>query len=184
VPGCHLEAHRLRKLGSRPRSYLSPTSHHFAGPYPVHQSPAAPRPASMGAGGPATSSRMRPSRPAWPRRQPGHSRRGPWQAAARRSTRLRPSPTGRHARRCWPRVRARRPPSRRPGPCACCAALRDAHLVAKNAPKGDGHRIGAVRGRSQTRVPNGNYVKRNTRTGQFMDQKVDGKPFKGVTKEK
>jgi hypothetical protein len=27
------------------------------------------------------------------------------------------------------------------------------------------------------------YVKRNTKTGRFMDQKVDGKPFKGVTKE-
>ena len=56
--------------------------------------------------------------------------------------------------------------------------------MAKNPPKGDGHRIGAVRGRSQTRAPNGNYVKRNTGTGRFMDQKVDGKPFKGVTKEK
>ena len=56
--------------------------------------------------------------------------------------------------------------------------------MAKNAPRGDGRRIGAVRGRSQTRAPNGNYVKRNTATGRFMDQKVDGKPFKGVTKEK
>jgi hypothetical protein len=56
--------------------------------------------------------------------------------------------------------------------------------MAKNAPKGDGRRIGAVRGRSQTRMPNGIYVKRNTSTGRFMDQKVDGKPFKGVTKEK
>jgi hypothetical protein len=56
--------------------------------------------------------------------------------------------------------------------------------MAKNAPKGDGRRIGAVRGRSQTRAPSGNYVKRNTKTGRFMDQKVNGKPFKGVTKEK
>lgn len=56
--------------------------------------------------------------------------------------------------------------------------------MAKNSPTGDGRRIGAVRGRSQTRAPNGNYVKRDTKTGRFMDQKVDGKPFKGVTKEK
>lgn len=56
--------------------------------------------------------------------------------------------------------------------------------MAKNAPKGDGRRIGAVRERSQTRAPNGNYVKRNRATGRFMDQKVDGKPFKGVTREK
>jgi hypothetical protein len=56
--------------------------------------------------------------------------------------------------------------------------------MAKNAPTGDGHRIGAVRDRSQTQAPNGNWVKRDTQTGRFMDQKTDGKPFKGVRREK
>lgn len=55
--------------------------------------------------------------------------------------------------------------------------------MAKNKPYGDNHRIGAVRGRSQTRAPNGNWVKRNTANGRFMDQKQDGKPFKGVRRE-
>ena len=56
--------------------------------------------------------------------------------------------------------------------------------MAKNPPKGDGHRIGAVRGRSQTQTPNGDWVKRDTATGRFMDVKSDGKPFKGVRREK
>lgn len=56
--------------------------------------------------------------------------------------------------------------------------------MATNPPKGDGHRNGAVRERSQTKTPSGNYVKRDTNTGQFMDQKQDGKPFKGIRKEK
>jgi hypothetical protein len=56
--------------------------------------------------------------------------------------------------------------------------------MAKNAPTGDGHRVGAVRGRSQVQAPNGNWVKRDKETGRFMDQKVDGKPFKGVRREK
>ncbi len=56
--------------------------------------------------------------------------------------------------------------------------------MAKNPPSGDGHRKGAVTGRSQTKVPNGNWVKRDTNTGRFMDQKQDGKPFKGVRREK
>lgn len=57
--------------------------------------------------------------------------------------------------------------------------------MAKNAPVGDGKRIGAVRKRSQTFNPVTNqWVKRNANTGQFMDVKVDGKPFKGVRKEK
>lgn len=55
--------------------------------------------------------------------------------------------------------------------------------MAKNKPIGDNRRIGAVRGRSQTKAPNGNYVKRDTSTGRFMDQKQDGKPFKGVRRE-
>jgi len=57
-------------------------------------------------------------------------------------------------------------------------------LMATNPPKGDNHRIGAVRDRSQTQTPSGNYVKRDTGTGRFMDVKADKKPFKGVRKEK
>ena len=57
--------------------------------------------------------------------------------------------------------------------------------MAKNPPTGDGHRVGAVRERSQTFNPqNERWIKRDTSTGQFMDQKVDGTPFKGVRKEK
>lgn len=56
--------------------------------------------------------------------------------------------------------------------------------MATNPPKGDGHRNGAVRDRSQTQTPSGHYVKRNTGNGQFMDVKSDMKPFKGVRKEK
>ena len=57
--------------------------------------------------------------------------------------------------------------------------------MAKNAPTGDGHRHGAVRERSQTHNPKTDqWVKRDTNTGKFMDVKQDGKPFKGVTKEK
>ena len=53
--------------------------------------------------------------------------------------------------------------------------------MAKNT--GEGHRVGSVKDRTQTEAPNGNEVKRNADTGQFMDQKEDGKPFKGVAKE-
>lgn len=57
--------------------------------------------------------------------------------------------------------------------------------MATNPPKGDGHRNGAVKGRSQTQTPSGNYVKRDTKTGRFMDVKTSDKaPFKGVRKEK
>ncbi len=56
--------------------------------------------------------------------------------------------------------------------------------MAKNPPPGPG-RKGAVRKRSQVQNPsNGNWTKRNTDDGRFMDQKQDGKPFKGVRKEK
>lgn len=54
--------------------------------------------------------------------------------------------------------------------------------MAKNGSPGKG-RVGAVRQRSQTKAPNGNWTKRNAVTGKFMDQKQDGKPFKGVRKE-
>jgi len=57
--------------------------------------------------------------------------------------------------------------------------------MAKNPPKGDGHRHGAVRGRSQTYNPQTQaWTKRDTDTGRFIDQKADDKPFKGVRKEK
>lgn len=57
--------------------------------------------------------------------------------------------------------------------------------MATNPPTGDGHRVGAVRGRSQVYNPRTQqYVKRNAETGQFMDVKLDGTPFKGVRKEK
>lgn len=57
--------------------------------------------------------------------------------------------------------------------------------MAKNPPSGDGHRIGAVRERSQTQTPSGNWVKRDANSGRFMDVKTTDKtPFKGVRKEK
>lgn len=56
--------------------------------------------------------------------------------------------------------------------------------MARNPPKGDGHRVGAVKERSQTQTPSQNWVKRDTGSGRFMDVKSDGKPFKGVRKEK
>lgn len=55
--------------------------------------------------------------------------------------------------------------------------------MAKNGPKGNG-RIGAIRNRTQVKSPNGNWTKRNTDNGRFVDQKADRKPFKGVKKEK
>lgn len=56
--------------------------------------------------------------------------------------------------------------------------------MATNKPTGDGHRNGAVRGRSQTQTPSGNWVKRDTETGRFMGVKSSPKPFKGVRREK
>ena len=56
--------------------------------------------------------------------------------------------------------------------------------MAKNKPYGDGHRKGAVKGRTQVLNPKtGIWTKRDTETGLFMDGKQDGKPFKGVTNE-
>ncbi len=57
--------------------------------------------------------------------------------------------------------------------------------MAKNSPTSDGHRHGAVRDRSQVwNSTIDRWVKRDTDTGRFMDQKTDGNPFKGVRKEK
>lgn len=57
--------------------------------------------------------------------------------------------------------------------------------MATNPPKGDNARKGAVTGRSQVFNPKlGNWTKRDSDTGKFLDQKADDKPFKGVRKEK
>ncbi len=56
--------------------------------------------------------------------------------------------------------------------------------MAKNGKSGDGHRVGAVKDRTQTYNPKTEtWVKRDSNTGKFLDGKADGKPFKGVTKE-
>jgi hypothetical protein len=50
--------------------------------------------------------------------------------------------------------------------------------------RGDGRRVGAVRGRSQVKNPTtGLYTKRNTATGRFMDVKTSGGRCKGVRNE-
>jgi hypothetical protein len=49
---------------------------------------------------------------------------------------------------------------------------------------GDGFRRGAVRNRSQVQNPKTKtYTNRDSSTGQFIDGKTDGTPFKGVRKE-
>ena len=54
--------------------------------------------------------------------------------------------------------------------------------MAKNPPTGDNHRVGAVRECSQVHNPhNDRWVKRDTETGKFMDQKADKDPFKAAT---
>lgn len=56
--------------------------------------------------------------------------------------------------------------------------------MAKNGEKGNG-RIGAIKNRTQLQAPNGNWTKRDTETGKFLDQKTSSdKQFKGVRKEK
>ncbi len=56
--------------------------------------------------------------------------------------------------------------------------------MAVNKQIGDNARRGMVRNRSHTQTPSGYYVKRDTKTGRFMDVKQDKTPFKGVRKEK
>jgi hypothetical protein len=57
--------------------------------------------------------------------------------------------------------------------------------MAKNEPTGDNARKGMVKERSQTYNPvTEQWVKRDTKTGKFMDAKNDGTKFKGVRKEK
>ncbi len=57
--------------------------------------------------------------------------------------------------------------------------------MATNPPKGDNHRNGAVRDRSQSYNPHSErWTKRDSDTGRFMDQKADSRPFKGVRRER
>lgn len=50
---------------------------------------------------------------------------------------------------------------------------------------GKDYRQGAVKDRTQTYNPKTDtWVKRDSDTGRFIDQKQDGEPFKGVRKEK
>lgn len=56
--------------------------------------------------------------------------------------------------------------------------------MATNPPPGGG-RKGAIKERSQVFNPKtGDWTKRESKSGQFMDRKADDKPFKGVRKEK
>ena len=57
--------------------------------------------------------------------------------------------------------------------------------MATNPSRRDGHRNGAVRDRSQVHNSKVNrWVKRDTDSGRFMDQKENGSPFKGVRRER
>lgn len=53
--------------------------------------------------------------------------------------------------------------------------------MAKNT--GSNFRRGAVTARTQFQRPDGNWQKRDERTGHLMGAKADGTPFKGVAKE-
>jgi len=53
--------------------------------------------------------------------------------------------------------------------------------IAKNT--GNDFRRGAVTGRTQFQQPNGDWQKRDERSGQFMERKASEGPFKGVAKE-
>lgn len=53
--------------------------------------------------------------------------------------------------------------------------------MAKNT--GNGHRVGSVNDRTQNKAPNGNAIKRDTETGQIIDQKSTPGKFKGVAQE-
>jgi len=52
--------------------------------------------------------------------------------------------------------------------------------MAKNTRHG--HRVGAVRDRSQSYNPSTKTWTKQGPNGRFMDGKADGRPFKGVTK--
>ncbi len=56
--------------------------------------------------------------------------------------------------------------------------------MATNPPKGDNHRQGAVRNRSQRSIAKTEqWVKREGNSGRFIDVKQDGMSFKGVRRE-
>jgi hypothetical protein len=58
--------------------------------------------------------------------------------------------------------------------------------MATNKPPPDGHRVGAVKKRSQVETQamgEKHWTKRDKGSGQFMDQKADDEKFKGVTRE-
>lgn len=53
--------------------------------------------------------------------------------------------------------------------------------MSKIGKRGDGKRVGAVKGRTQALNPKTKrYVKRDTETGRIIDMKADRSPFKGV----
>ena len=57
--------------------------------------------------------------------------------------------------------------------------------MATNKPYRDNARKGVVKSRSQVQNPKtGQWTKRDSETGKFIDGKKDGTPFKGVRKEK
>jgi hypothetical protein len=59
--------------------------------------------------------------------------------------------------------------------------------MATNKPNGDGHRNGAVKDRTQLKTKmrgEEHATKRDSSTGQFIDQKSDDTKFKGVRQEK
>lgn len=57
--------------------------------------------------------------------------------------------------------------------------------MAKNGKVGDGHRNGAVDKRSQVLNPKTDqWVKRDADNGRWIDVNQNGKPHKGVRKEK
>ena len=60
-------------------------------------------------------------------------------------------------------------------------SLRSGGSDGRNA--GDGFRRGAVTGRTQFQHDNGDWQKRDERTGQFMERKSSDGPCKGVAKE-
>ncbi len=63
--------------------------------------------------------------------------------------------------------------------------LKGGFIMATNKPYGDNHRQGAIRDRSQVRKPqNDRWVKRDSDTGRFIDQKAGKEPFKGVRRER
>jgi hypothetical protein len=53
--------------------------------------------------------------------------------------------------------------------------------MAKNT--GEGFRRGAVKARTQFQTQDGGWMKRDERTGQFLDKKKGEGPWKGVAKE-